>query len=273
MPSQEDLTHYYAEKYYQEGRGSYEIEYSPQELKWKKLRAWLIAQSALSIHPDGNTFLDIGCGEGDLLHEFNTRDISVTGIDYSNVGINNLHPRLIKNFIQGDIRQLIQGIITDNTHYDFISLINVLEHVPSPITLMKDFHSWMRKSDLLIITVPNDFSALHSYLVKHNITKDQWWVGYPDHLSYFNKESMTAFVNEIGFEIIKVVADNPIDLNLLNNNSNYIEDRSKGKATHHFRIATDNFIAEIDKEQLLKIYTLYGEIGIGRDLTFYMRKV
>ena len=46
---------------------------------------------------------------------------------------------------------------------------------------------------------------------------------------------MTALLTDMGFDVRSILADNPIDLNLLNDNSNYIEDTSKGKSTHLFQ--------------------------------------
>ncbi|MBN1636168.1 MAG: hypothetical protein JW920_06615, partial [Deltaproteobacteria bacterium] len=121
------------------------------------------------------------------------------------------------------------------------------------------------------LVVPNDFSELHDYLLKTGKISREFWLCYPDHLSYLNKESMESFLNDMGFFVHAVVADNPIDLNLLNDNSNYIEDRTKGKNTHLFRVRMDNFLASIDEEKLLMLYEIFGSMGVGRDLTYYCR--
>ncbi len=94
-------------------------------------------------------------------------------------------------------------------------------------------------------------------------------MAYPDHLSYFNKESMCNLLADLKFDIKCIVADNPIDLNLLNDNSNYINDQSKGKDTHLFRVRSDNFLGGIDKEKLIKLYEVLGSMGVGRDLVYY----
>lgn len=127
----------------------------------------------------------------------------------------------------------------------------------------------MLPDSLLIIITPNDFSPLHEYLLEKEFITRKFWLCYPDHISYFNKESMTTFLAEMGFCLRSVVADNPIDLNLLNDNSNYIEDPSKGKKTHYFRVRTNNFLGRLDKTNLLQIYEILGSMGIGRDLNYY----
>ncbi|MDA0330158.1 MAG: hypothetical protein O2958_14280 [Gemmatimonadetes bacterium] len=66
-----------------------------------------------------------------------------------------------------------------------------------------------------------------------------------------------------------VVADNPVDLNLLNERMNYIREREKGKSVHRFRMATDLFLASLGEDALLDVYTGLGAMGVGRDLGYY----
>jgi hypothetical protein len=127
----------------------------------------------------------------------------------------------------------------------------------------------MHPRSLLVLIAPNDFSPLHEHLLEKKNISRQFWLCYPDHLSYFNKGNMSAFLADSGFFIRAIVADNPIDLNLLNDNSNYIEDKSKGKNTHFFRVRMDNFLGGIDPDGLLKIYEILGSMGVGRDLHYY----
>lgn len=83
---------------------------------------------------------------------------------------------------------------------------------------------------------------------------------------------MEKFLKDSGFSVRAVVADNPVDLNLLNDNSNYVEDRSKGENTHLFRVRMDNFLASIDEGKLLSLYEVLGTMGIGRDLNYYCQR-
>ena len=124
---------------------------------------------------------------------------------------------------------------------------------------------------VLIVVAPNDFSELQDFLIKGKYVDESYWLAYPDHLSYFNKASMTNLLKANNFSVEAVVADNPIDCNLLNANSNYVKDRTKGKETHYFRVRLDNFLASIDQDKLLDLYTLYADMGLGRDLSYFCR--
>jgi hypothetical protein len=127
----------------------------------------------------------------------------------------------------------------------------------------------MHPKSLLVIVAPNDFSPLHKLLLKQKKIPRKFWLSYPDHLSYFNKESMCNLLGDLGFKIHTVVADNPVDLNLLNDNSNYVVDPNKGRNVHFYRLRVDNFLGSIGPEKLLKLYEVLGSMGVGRDLNYY----
>jgi SAM-dependent methyltransferase len=215
------------------------------------------------------SFIDIGCGEGYVLNEFQKKGHNVTGVDFSKFGIEKFHPHLMDVFEQGNIYKKLEEKIRKGQKYNIILFANVIEHVVDPIGLLQNIKKIMLPDSLLIIVAPNDFSPLHEHLLSNQFISKKFWLCYPGHLSYFNKESMTNLLSDTGFNLKSVVADNPIDLNLLNDNSNYIEDPLKGEKTHYFRVRTDNFLAGLDANKLLQIYEILGSMGVGRDLNYY----
>lgn len=274
LPSEKGLQEYYEKKYYQEGRGSYEITYSDEEIAYFKLKASLICRETMKLShaTEGKTLLDVGCGEGWVMDKFFQSGVSVTGFDFSRFALEKIHPHLLPFFEQGNIYTLLREKSQQQTLFDFIVCANVLEHVLDPAGLLSIVKNLMHSHSLLVLIVPNDFSDLHQHLLKTKKISKEFWLCYPDHLSYFNKDSMGKFLKDSGFSVRAIVADNPIDLNLLNDNSNYIEDRSKGKNTHLFRVRMDNFLASIDEGKLLSLYEVLGSMGIGRDLNYYCQR-
>lgn len=271
LPSEDELEKYYAQKYYQQGLGSYEVSYTDEEIKYFKLKAKLIYLKSSHIInlKKPKSFIDIGCGEGWALNEFFQNGHNVFGIDFSKYGIAKFHPHLLKFFEQGNIFKKLKQIIQKGGKYNIILLANVIEHVIDPVKLLQNIKQIMFPDSLLIIVAPNDFSPLHRYLIKNRFISKKFWLRYPDHISYFNKKSMEKLLHSFGFRVEAVVADNPVDLNLLNDNSNYIKDPSKGKKTHLFRVRVDNFLASLNLTKLLQIYEILGSMGIGRDLNYY----
>lgn len=268
LPADEELEIYYRDQYYQQGLGSYAVHYSEEDLRWKRLREWLIAEKAVSLSANARTHLDIGCGEGVLLAEFKSRGFDVLGLDFSDEGMHKLHPELLPNLRRGNIMQQLEEITAGPT-FDIVSCINLLEHVRSPEEVLTNLHAWMPPRSLLVATVPNDASPLHTHLTEQGIVPDEWWVYYPDHISYFNKDSMTKLLRGMGFTVCGVLADNPIDLNLLNGLCNYIANPKIGPLVHQYRKRTDLFLAGIDPHKLLRLYEAYADLGVGRNLTYY----
>lgn len=273
-PSEKELREYYEKKYYQEGCGSYEINYSEEEVAYLKLKASLIYRETMKLSrvKEVKKLLDVGCGEGWIMDKFFQAGVSVAGLDFSRFALEKIHPHLLPHFEQGNIYDELREKAKQQITFDCIVCANVLEHVVDPAELLSILMRLMHSHSLLVLVVPNDFSALHQHLLKTKKISKEFWLCYPDHLSYFNKDSMEKFLEDSGFSIQAVTADNPIDLNLLNDNSNYIEDRSKGNKTHLFRVRMDNFLASVDGDKLLTLYEILGSMGVGRDLNYYCQK-
>lgn len=270
LPSKKELSDYYAKQYFQAAHGSYTPSYTKEETAYFRLKADLIYKECGRLRgTKKKNFFDIGCGEGWVMDRFKKSGSTVLGIDFSQYGIAHHNPHVLPDFKQGDIYTLLDSVIAQKETFDVLLLANVIEHVVDPAALLKKIKKVMATKALLAVVAPNDFSPLHEHLLKHKYIDRKFWLAYPDHLSYFNKENMTKFLAKNGFKVESIVADNPIDLNLMNDNSNYIKKRSKGKKTHYFRVRTDNFLASIDVDKLLDIYRILGSMGVGRDLTYY----
>ncbi len=274
MPSQAELEKYYSQKYYQEGRGSYAVSYLPEEIEHFRLKADLIFRQLQRLHKNRRlkNALDVGCGEGWMLQKFFQEKVEARGIDLSDFALKKFHPHLVKFAVQGDFYQVLEQLKGEKKSYDVITLLYAIEHARDPMRLLDDARHLLSSRGTLVVLAPNDFSKLHQYALRKKFIPKPFWVVYPDHISYFNKDSMTKLLKARGFKVDAVVGNNPIDLNLFNANSNYAVDPTKGKNTHYYRVRTDNFLASIDRNKLLDIYTILGGMGVGRDLYYYCSK-
>ncbi len=273
-PSVEELADYYAKKYYQEGCGSYSVDYSDEEISYFQLKASLIFLHIKRSYQflSRASLVDIGCGEGWLMDRFAAEGFDVKGVDFSAYAIKKFHPRLEPFFEQGNIYEVLNCYLESGCSYDIAVIANVIEHVIDPAQLLAQVKKILKPSGILVIVAPNDFSPLQKELLEKKYIEEPFWLTYPEHLSYFNKDSMSRLLKDQGYRLDAAIADNPIDLNLFNDNSNYVRDKAKGKATHFFRVRTDNFLAKIGIDKLLDLYTVLGSAGVGRDLTYFCRK-
>ena len=120
-PNQEELKKYYADKYYQEGRSSYELSYSKEEIKYFSNKSEQRYQIIKTISNIGvGSLLDVGCGEGFLLKYFYDMGWECTGLDFSNAGIRKNNPDQEHLLIQGDIFENLTEITNGDKQFDLI---------------------------------------------------------------------------------------------------------------------------------------------------------
>jgi 2-polyprenyl-3-methyl-5-hydroxy-6-metoxy-1,4-benzoquinol methylase len=272
-PTNAELEEYYSKKYYQDNKGSYEISYSPEELKYfhnkTEEKYWII--NKLIGSENKKRFLDIGCGEGFTLKFFKDKQWNITGIDYSDFGCKKFNPDCVSSLLIGDIYQQISPLIKSSTKYDVIWLDNVLEHVLDPLHLLKECKKLLDKDGVLVIEVPNDFSTLQKHLINNKHINSEFWVVIPDHISYFNKEGLSAIAGDAGLKNEFTISDNPIDFNLLNLDANYNKDKTKGKNVHKARVEIDNLMHSISIEKTVNYYKALADLGLGRQIISFLK--
>jgi len=274
IPSPKELENYYKNIYFQQTKGAYQKKYSSDEVKYIINNLGIIsiaAERVLRMPFTNKLFLDLGAGEGWALKHFHSIGCKVTGVDISGFAVKKFNKAFLKCFIEADLKKFISKAIKEKSKFDIINLTNVIEHVFEPESLLLSIKKILNKDGLLLITFPNDFSPLHQLLLKSNKIRNPFWVVSPDHISYFNKKSFSKLSKRIGFQPVQFLADFPIDLFLLNDYSNYIIDKSKGKQAHFSRIDFINLICKLDKQASVDFLLKLGEIGIGRNLTAYLK--
>jgi len=272
-PTQAELEDYYAKKYYQEAKGSYEASYSKEEIMYfnnKIAERFFVLEKNLG-KKKKRSLLDVGCGEGWSLQFFKKKGWDVLGLDYSSYGCEKFNPACAKNLIAGDVYTNLQTLIEKGKKFDVVWVDNVLEHVIDPEGLVGDLKKITAKGGILVIEVPNDFSVLQDYLLKKNHVDRKYWVAIPDHLSYFNKQGLENLMSSKGWKTISCLGDFPIDWNLLNPNTNYVSDKTKGKSCYRERIEIENLIHSQPMEKIVDFYAAMAEVGFGRGITGFFR--
>lgn len=274
-PSSQELSDYYSKKYYQEALGSYEHTYSDNELFFfnaKLEQKYQILKKQVEIHDTQQpTLLDVGCGEGFTLAYFRKQGWQVKGIDFSASGVEYQNPQCRDALQVGDIFQLLDKEIKADNKYNVIWLQNVLEHVLEPITLLQTLKPLLQKNGVAVITVPNDFSIVQRQALAHGHIDEEFWIALPDHLSYFDHVSLPQTAMETGWICLDMLADFPIDLFIFNQNSNYIKNKNVGKSAHYARVEIENMIHSQGVDLANEFYSTMAKLGIGRDLTIFLR--
>lgn len=272
-PSPEELQEYYSNQYFQQTKGSYEESYSPDELNYLRNRWKLKKKIVEKIR--GNTtgsLLDIGCGEGNNIAFFREIGWSVRGLDFSTFGVETHHPECIDFVITGDIYELLEEEKRQENSYDIIWMQNVLEHVIDPINVFRILSSLVTAESVVVITVPNDFSISQLSAKEHGHIDSDFWIVLPDHLNYFSPESLVNVSEKMGWSVKELISDFPVDWFLFHEGSNYIRNKSLGKAAHFARIQIENSLQQNNSNDIIEFWSSLPRVGVGRNLTIFLQK-
>lgn len=273
IPSTGELREYYADKYYQANRGSYRNQYSTLEREFVNLKIERRATCAALYTPsrDRETvprLLDVGCGEGFALSWYKQRGWNVEGIDFSRNGVETHNPSVLDYFIEGDVFESLEQRIKEGRTYDVVWLQNVLEHVVDPVRLLESLqHIVESPGGILVLTVPNDGSRFQQLLMEEELTTEPFWIAVPDHISYFDRDSLQRTAIETGWKCKDVLADFPIDWYLLHPGSNYVHNRENGPAAHQARMKMEKLIHSDSPDMGISLYRELSATGLGRNLT------
>jgi len=143
--------------------------------------------------------LEIGSGYGYFIHYTTKLGHTAIGTEvtasYTEIG---------NAAIEGNIFYVPDGNydkVVENNWADLVYLEHVLEHVLEPDQIMSQIKSKISPNGVLHISVPNS----KSFLAK--VMGSKWpWACPPDHLYYYNKKALTAFLERNGFEVLESYA-------------------------------------------------------------------
>ena len=199
----------------------------------------------------GYHFLDFGCGVGDFCKYMQGFGWISEGVELSEYA----RQRATENGVS--VYETLKE--TDPRGYDIISAINVLEHVPNPKEVIEELKSHLSVGGVLAIQVPNDFSALQE-IVKAKALGREYWVSVPDHINYFNFESLISLLQQCGMEVVYRMSTFPMEWFVLFGD-NYILNPEFGAGCHKKRI---DFEMALPTDARREFYAKLAEIGWGR---------
>ena len=164
------------------------------EVKGEKKLQWRHKQFLKDPILKSGKFLDIGCGTGEFLNEVKNLGLDAWGIDIASRQIKFAKEKYgFKNIF---ITTLDEFIKTNPFKFDAISFFEVLEHLDSPKSFIVNVKKILNPLGFIIFSVPNTERV--------GMGKESEEMP-PNHLLRWSKKSITKFLEQENFDIVKIV--------------------------------------------------------------------
>ena len=127
----------------------------------------------LSKHAKGKKLLDIGAGSGILVEQALEKGFSATGVEPSRWLWQKAQERNLSVFLGTFPHPKI------NELFDVITLIDVIEHVPDPVGLLKDAAKALSPDGIIVVATPDIGAVLAKIWAKSGaFARGAYWVFY-----------------------------------------------------------------------------------------------
>jgi 2-polyprenyl-3-methyl-5-hydroxy-6-metoxy-1,4-benzoquinol methylase len=141
--------------------------------------------------PRNVTVLDIGCGFCESLVYHKSRGCEAHGID-ADENIKSIAEKYGVNVHVG----LFTAENYEQNYFDYVTMDQSLEHIVSPIDILRDIEKVLKPGGKAIISVPNAFGIGRLLFGK------LWFFwGTPFHLQFFNKKSMRVAAEKTNLKL------------------------------------------------------------------------
>ena len=265
IPGEDEHKDIYRDEYYDTIKLNYVDRMEEDRGWWSRCYQDRFEFFAQHLPDDARTLLDIGCGPGVFLDVGEQLGWSTLGIEPSVTAA---------AYASAQGRNIVNDFFPtcekDLSHFDVIHSSLVLEHVPDPLSFVREAAALLQPGGLLCIVTPNDYNPLQLAVVSA-LAIPHWWVG-PDHINYFSPSSLDRLLKKVGLDVIATTTTFPMEFFLLMGD-NYIGRDGVGRALHAKRKAFEMHLARAGRNDLkVELYEALASMGIGREIVMYARK-
>jgi len=96
-------------------------------------------------------------------------------------------------------------------------------------------------------------------------------VAAPQHINYFTVEHLQGLLEKSGFEVFLKESTFPLEMFIMFGEQ-YVGDSVVGKSIHNKRVLFEQTLKKYDNSYKRKMYQMFAEMGLGREITIYARK-
>jgi len=168
-------------EYYRQYQGkSREALFSPLTAK-----SYLKVLELFTLHTSGKSILDVGCGKGDFVDAGLRAGWDINGIELAQPAVEIAQgfglPVKRLDFFSNAIRP---------ASHDIVTMLEVLEHLPDPISFLRRAADIVKPGGLVYLTTPN-FDCFD-----RRILGMDWPVIHREHLTYFTPQTLISAIHE-----------------------------------------------------------------------------
>lgn len=173
--------------------GAYREYAKSRDLKIATARPRLAAIKRLT---EGRRLLDVGCATGFFMEAAAEEGFDVRGVEFSTVAISLARPDIRDRILRGDVNAL-RGQGADK--FDVVTAFDIIEHVQSPASFLKDIREILQPGGVLAISSPDTGHFLR-YLMG-----SKWPMLQPmQHTVLFSRRSIAELLERCGFRDVRV---------------------------------------------------------------------
>jgi SAM-dependent methyltransferase len=173
-----------------------------------------VRDAILRIKRSGSV-LDVGCGSGNFLRCMKETGFSAFGIEPSGSGSEYARDEHGVDIYHGMIEEYLAS--HRDRRFDVITMLNVLEHVTAPVSILSQLSKVLSSDGVLVLVVPD--ARFHDWIGRFRRfagVSDPYWIeqpksflsGFklPDHLCSFQPRTVAALLERSKFRVISMRA-------------------------------------------------------------------
>lgn len=149
---------------------------------------------AVRKHKKGGRLLDVGAASGILLEQAAKLGFDGEGVEPSR----SLAKRAMASGLKVHLGIFPHPQIVGP--YDVITLVDVIEHVPNPIPLLRDIANHLKPDGVGVVTTPD----VESFIAR--MLGPRWWHFRVAHIGYFSRATLEKALVAAGLEVVEVTS-------------------------------------------------------------------
>lgn len=161
-------------------------------IRGSRLRAAKAQLGLIKKYKSGASLLDIGCGEGFFLFNASKAGYATKGVELSQDAA--AYAR--REFGLDVEAKPFEEMQLPENYFDVITMWQVLEHLPYPLTALKEIHRILKPDGLLVVATP-DIGGIPAKVLRR-----RWWNIRRLHINQFTTKTLTDMLKNAGFKNI-----------------------------------------------------------------------